>query len=75
MRSSGRDDRPGPDACVEHVWTDAVLTFTDDGAWVEQRCRLCGQIQLLGPEDSTALTTWYDAISLREHRRQMTEGS
>ena len=68
MPSSGQDDRQEPDAGGEHVWTDTALTFTDDGAWVEQLCRLCGQIQLQGPDESTALRTWYDAMSLREHR-------
>ena len=57
MLSSGRDDREGPDACGEHVWTDTA-----------QLCRLCGQVRLQGPDEGTALTTWYDAISLREHR-------
>lgn len=68
MPSSGRGDRDGEDSAIEHVWTDTALTFTDEGAWVEQRCRLCGQVQLLGPDEGTALTTWYDAISLRERR-------
>lgn len=49
MPSSGRDQHLAPDECLEHVWTDTTLTFTDVGAWVEQHCRLCGQIQLQGP--------------------------
>lgn len=66
--SEGPQDRREPHACPEHAWTDTVLTFTDDGAWVEQRCRLCEQIGLLGPDDSSALPTWFNTLRLRGQR-------
>ena len=64
----GSGDPFGPQGHVEHVWTDTVLTFTDDGSWVEQRCRLCDQVRLLGPDDSAALPAWFDTLELREQR-------